>query len=103
MIVIICILLFPLLIGIVGGIFGVLGSVIGGLFGLIGGLVGAIVGAIGAVFGAVFGLFGWMFGDHHHWNWPFNFFNGDVLTAIILVLVIVLITRSKTPRGPARR
>lgn len=105
LIVIICVLLFPVAIGIVGGIFGLIGGVIGGIFGFIGGLFGLIVGAVASVFGAIFGLFGWMFNGHDHWGcWDcsFSFFDGEVLAAAVLVLVIVMITRSKR-RGPGNR
>src|SRR5687768_12146969 len=96
MVVFICVLLFPVFIAIVGGIFGVIGGIIGGLFGFIGWLFGTIFGAIGAVFGAFFGAFGWIFYDH--WHWPGSWFNRDVLTVLALVLIVILISRSRMPR-----
>jgi hypothetical protein len=96
MVVFVCVMLFPIFIGIIGGIFGVIGGVVGGLFGFIGWIFGAIFGAIGALFGAFFGLFGWMFGDH--WHWPGGWFHRDFFTVLALVLFIVLISRARTPR-----
>lgn len=96
MVVFICVLLFPIFIGIIGGIFGIIGGVIGGFFGFLGWLFGAIFGAIGAVFGAFFGVFGSMFDDH--WHWPGHWFNRDVFTLLALVLIVVLISRSRTSR-----
>ena len=98
MVVFICVLLFPVAIGIIGGVFGVIGGIIGGIVGLIGGIFGAIFGVIGSVFGAIFGIFGWIFGDHYHWHGPINFFNRDLFVVIALVLFVVFIARSKARR-----
>lgn len=104
LIVLICILLFPVGIGIIGGIFGAIGTVLGALFGVVTGVFGAVFGAVGAVFGAIFGVLGWVFGHHCDWNVPF--FNRDVFVAVILVIVIFAISRSKRSRpdhrGPSR-
>jgi hypothetical protein len=98
-IVCICVLLFPLAIGIIGGIFGVIGSVIGGLFGLIGGVFGIIMGVIGAFLGAIFGVFGWIFDGEHRWgHHGINFFNRDVFALIIVVIVVLMISRSRATR-----
>lgn len=94
--VIICVLLFPVAIGIVGSVFGVVGGVLGGMFGIFAGVLGAIFGAIAAIFGAIFGIFGW--GNFSPWHCSFSFFDGDVLTAVILVVVVIMITRSRPPR-----
>lgn len=96
LLVFVCVLFFPVLIAVVGGMFGVMGSILGGLFGVIGGIFGAIFGAIGAIVGAVFGVFGWMVGGGgFHWPGPFHFFNGDLFAILIIVLIIALISRSK--------
>ena len=97
LIVIICILLFPVVIGIIGGVFGIIGSIIGGLFGLIGGVFGALFGIIGGLFGAVFSFIGWIFGFPFHWDGP-DFFHNDLFTVVILVLVIVMISRVRNTR-----
>lgn len=97
-IVIICIMLFPVVIGIVGGIFGVIGGVIGGVFGMIAGVFGAIFGLIGAVLG---GIFGWASHDFWDWGCSFNLFDGDAFGAIALVVVIILVARNRNHR-PAK-
>ena len=61
LIIIVCILLFPVAIGIIGGVFGLVGGILGAIFGAIGGVIGAIFGVIGAIFGAIFGFIGWLF------------------------------------------
>jgi MFS family permease len=96
-IVIVCAMLFPIAIGIIGGIFGAIGGVIGGIFGLIAGIFGAIFGVIGAILGAIFG-----WADYGCWG-SFNFFDGDVFAAIALVVVIVLIARSRNDRPAAKQ
>ena len=94
MVIFICILLVPVGIGIIGGIFGVIGSVLGAVFGIIGGLLGAIFGVIG-------GIFGWIFYGDNDWNWPNHFFHWDFFTVFAIALVIILITRRK-PSGTQR-
>ncbi len=98
-IVLLCILFFPIAIGIVGGIFGLIGTVIGGFFGLIGGLLGGIFGIIGGLFGAIFGFFGWLFGETFHWGWHWpGFFHSDAAAIVIIIIVIVLVSRSRRVR-----
>jgi len=99
MIVFVCVLLFPVFIGIVGGIFGLIGGMIGGIFGAIGWLIGTIFGVIGSIFGAIFGIFGWMFDGHHFWHWPGGWFNRDLLGILVVVLIVVLISRSRAQHG----
>jgi len=99
MVVFICVLLFPVFIGVVGGIFGVIGGIMGGIIGLIGGLFGVVIGAIGAVFGAIFGVIGWMFDEPFRGHWPIQPFSRDLVTVIVLVLIVVLFTRSRTRRA----
>jgi len=98
LLVLFCVLLFPIGIGLMGGIFGLIGSIMGGIFGLIGGLFGAIFGLIGGIFHAIFGVFGWMFNGHFQGHWPFGFFNRDLFTILVVILIIVLISRSKATR-----
>ena len=92
-----CILMFPVAIALVGGVFGIAAGVIGAVF-------GAIIGVIGAIFGAIFGVLGWIFEGIFGWgwdrdfDWPFNFFNCNIFTLAAIVLVIALVARSKTKR-----
>ena len=95
LIVIVCALLLPVFIGIIGGIFGLIGSLIGGVFGLIGGLFGIVIGFIGSLFGAVFGFFGWLFGEPFHWHGPIHFLDGDVFAVILIIVLIVLMSGYK--------
>ena len=98
LIVIVCILLFPVIIGIIGGIFGIIGGIIGAVFGAIGGAIGAIFGVIGAIFGALFGAIAWIFDDHFYWDGPFHIFGSDAAAVVVLVIVIVLLARSRSTR-----
>lgn len=95
-IVLMCILFFPIAIGIVGGIFGLIGTILGGFFGLIGGLIGGIFGIIGGMFGAIFGFFGWLF--DWSWHWPGAFFHSDAATILVIIVVILLVSRSRRAR-----
>jgi len=101
-IVFVCVLLFPVFIGIIGGIFGLVGGLVGGIFGAIGSLFGIIFDVIGSIFGAVFGAFGWIFGDHHFWHWPGGWFNRDLFSVFIVVVIVVLLSRSRMQRKTGR-
>jgi MFS family permease len=90
-IIIACILMFPVGIAIVGGVFGIVVGVFAAVF-------GAFAGIIGGIFGAIFGVFGWMFKGLFHWHWPFGFFNCNIFTLAAIVLVIAIIAKSKTNR-----
>lgn len=99
LVVIVCILLFPIIIGIIGGVFGLIGGIVGAVFGAITGLFGGLFGIIAGFFGAVFGLFAWLFDGDFYWDGPFHIFGSDVFTVLILVVVIALVARSRsTPR-----
>ena len=91
-IIIICILMLPVGLGIVGGVFGILIGVFGAVF-------GAIFGAIGAVFGAFFSVFDGLFDGLFGWHWPFGFFNCNIFTLAAIVLVVVLVAKSKTNKS----
>ena len=78
------IIFFPIAIGIFGGVFGL----VAGVFGAV---IGVIAGIFGAVFGAIGGLFGWIFG-----GWHFGFFHWNLPVIAIAILVIVLISRSRS-------
>ncbi|HEU5146100.1 MAG TPA: hypothetical protein VFT90_05265 [Chryseosolibacter sp.] len=98
LIVIICILLFPVIIGIIGGVFGVIGGIIGAVFGAIGGALGAIFGVIGAIFGAIFGVIGWIFDRDFYWDEPFHNFGSDFATVLVLVIIVALVARSRSTK-----
>jgi hypothetical protein len=89
LVVLICILLFPVVIGIIGGAFGIVVGVFGAVFGVFVGLIGGIFGAIVGVFGAIFeGLFGWM-----HWGPHFSFFPSNVFTIAAIVVIVIIAMR----------
>ena len=96
LIVITCLLLFPVFIGIIGGVFGLLGGIFGAIFGAIGGIFGAFFAVIGAIFGAVFGFLGWLFDIDHYGFGPFHMFDNDVFAVVVLIVVIVLLARSRS-------
>lgn len=79
--VIVILMAFPLILGIVGGVFGVLM-----------GAFGAIIGLIGGAFGIVFGTMGKIFGSLFHWHIP-GFFGWNILPLLIAALILLLITR----------
>jgi hypothetical protein len=83
-IIFICILMFPVAFGIIGG-----------LFGIVAGVFGAVIGAIGAVIGGIFSLFGWFFDGLFNWHWPYRFFNCNIFTLAAIVLIIALALRRK--------
>jgi hypothetical protein len=88
LLVIVLLLTFPVWIGIAGAIFGVAVGVVGGIF-------GAIAGVFGAIFGLIGGLFGWIFDwSEQGIHFPF-FFPTKIFVLAFLVLLILLISRSK--------
>ncbi|MFZ6011625.1 MAG: hypothetical protein ACOYXT_14875 [Bacteroidota bacterium] len=89
-IVFICILLFPIGIGIIGGVFGIVIGVLGAVF-------GAIAGIIGGIFGAIFGVIGWAFDGIFGWDcdWHPDFFHGNVWTIALVIIIVALITRKR--------
>ncbi len=79
-----CIFFIPVFFGLVGGVFGLVGGIIGAIFGIIGSLIGAIFSVIGGIFHSIF-----------HWDFHPFYFDGDVVTIGAVVLVIILISRTK--------
>lgn len=80
-----CVLLIPAIIGIIGGAFGI-----------VAGVFGAIIGLIGGLFGAIFGFIGWLFDGIFGWGWgtPFHFeFNPG--TWLLIFIIIALLVRGK--------
>lgn len=98
LIVIACALLFPFIIGAIGGIFGLIGGLIGAVFGVIAAVIGGVFGLIGGILGGIFGFFGWLFDGDLYWDGPFHLFGSDVFIVISLVVVIILISRSRPTR-----
>lgn len=84
LIVLLIVFTFPVWIGIAGGLFGI----IAGIFGAV---VGIFAGIFGAIFGLIGGVFGWMFDWHPFTGW----FNTPIFVIAAVVIVTVLITRSK--------
>jgi hypothetical protein len=90
---VVCIMFFPIAFAILGGVFGIVAGVLGAVF-------GGIIGAIGGVFGAIFGIFEWIFDGLFNWHWPFGFFGCNDMFMLGLVIVIVaLAVRSKQGRN----
>lgn len=90
-IIVLCILLFPVGIGIVAGVFGIVAGVFGAIFGMIGGVIGAI-------FGGIFSVFGWLFDGIFGWHWPYASFNCSMFALAAIVLIIAVLARSKKGR-----
>lgn len=88
LVVIACILMFPIFMALIGGAFGI-------VFGIIGGVFGAIFGVIGGIFGAVFGMFEWIFDGLFDWHGPFGFWNCSPFTIFILALIVALLLKSR--------
>jgi hypothetical protein len=94
-IVIVCIMVVPLGIGIIGGVFGIVVGVVGAVF-------GALFGIIGSIFGALFGVFDWAFDDFFGWN-NFEFFDCNVFTLGIIAVVIAIAIKSRNEKGSRTR
>jgi hypothetical protein len=88
LILIVCILVFPVTIAILGGAFGIVAGVFGAVF-------GGVIGAIGAIFGAVFGLIGSLFHGLFNWHHGFNFFHCNMFTLLALTVIVALAIRSR--------
>ena|SRR5688572_5959348 len=85
LIVLLIVFAFPIWIGLAAGLFGL-------VVGIFGAVIGIIAGVFGAIFGAIGGIFGWLF----DWSWPFNgFFHWNIFSILIIVLIVVLISRSR--------
>jgi hypothetical protein len=84
LIVLLLVFTFPIWIGIAGGLFGIIAGIFGAAIGIFAGIFGAIFGLIG-------GLFGWAFDWHPFAGW----FNTPVFVIAALVIVVLLVTKSK--------
>jgi len=91
-IIFICILFFPVIIGLGGAILGVTFGIFGAIFGVIGAIFGAIFGAIGAIFDGIFGH------NHFHsidWDFPGFHFSKTAFALILIGIVLILSRKSK--------
>jgi hypothetical protein len=77
-----CIIMFPIVIGIVGGVFGIIAGVFGAVFGVFGALIGGFFGMLGGIFGGIF-------------NCHLGFFHWNFFSIALIVLIVVLITKSR--------
>jgi hypothetical protein len=93
----VCLLFFPMIIGIVGGVFGI-------VFGVIGGLFGAVFGILGGLFGIIFEFIGWLFGGIFDWDWdgPFHT-DWNFFSILIVVIIIALIAKNAQRDNPSKR
>lgn len=83
-IVLICIIMFPVALGLLGGVFGI-----------VMGIVGAVFGTMAGAIGAIFGVFGWMFDSLFNWHGPFHFFRCNIFTFAAIVLVVALLVKDR--------
>jgi hypothetical protein len=88
MIILVCILMFPIAIGILGGVFGIVMGVFGVVF-------GAFFGLIGGLFGAILGFLGWMFDSIFGWNHHFHFFNFNICSVLLITVVVLLLAHNR--------
>ena len=72
------IIMIPVVIGIIGGIFGVVVGLFGAIFGI-------IAGIFGAIFGGIFSIFDWG-GPDWHFGYHVNIF---AVAAIALLIILV--------------
>lgn len=88
LIVVVCIIVFPIGIAVVGGVFGIVAGVLGAVF-------GGIVAVVGGVLGAIFGVFEWIFDGIFGWHGLFDVFGCNAFTFGIIAIVIALAVRPK--------
>jgi MFS family permease len=97
LIILVCILCFPLAIGIVAGVFGTVAGVFSALFGAFFGLIGGVFGAIFGVIGSFFEFF-FDWDNDFHWDHDFGFFRPNVFTLAAIIIVIALLSKRKPAR-----
>ena len=91
-IVFLCIIFFPVMIGIGGAIIGVTFGIFGAIFGVIGAIFGAIFGTIGAIFD---GIFGHNHFHTFHWGFPGLHLSKTAFAIILIGIVLILSRNSK--------
>jgi hypothetical protein len=90
-IVLICIIMFPIGFGIIGGVFGI-------IFGVFGAVFGAIGGIIGGIFSAIFGVFRFAFHGLLGWDCPRFFFpHNNVFSIVVLAIIVAIIIKQRKP------
>jgi hypothetical protein len=88
-----CVLIIPVAIAVVGGVFGIAVGIIGGVF-------GAIFGVIGAVIGGIVTMLDWIFGWIFDWDWPlYGFWSCNPITLILIAVIIALLLKSRRDRS----
>ncbi len=92
---IICLLLFPVVIGIIGGAFGIVMGVFGAIF-------GTVFGLIGGLFGIIFGFVGWLFGALVDWDHSYTFFDLNFGVVILITIIIFLLVKRKNQKHPTK-
>jgi hypothetical protein len=80
--------MFPIGIAILGGAFGIVMGVFGAIFGVFFGLIGSVFSFIGWIFESIFG-----WGNH-----SFHFFNGNVCSVLLIILLVVALSRNRNKR-----
>lgn len=90
-IIFLCILFFPVIIGLGGAFIGVSFGIFGAIFGVIAAIFGAVIGIIGAIFDGIFGH------NHFHSNWGFPgiHFSKTAFAIILIGIVLILSRKSK--------
>ena len=88
-----CIIFFPVIIGLGGALIGVTFGIFGAVFGVIGAIFGAIFGTIGAIFDGIFGH-----NNYHSFNWGFPGFHFSKTAFAIILIGIVLILSRKSKK-----
>ena len=91
-----CLLFFPVVIGIVGGVFGA-------VFGVIGGLFGAVFGIIGGLLGAIFGFIGWIFESLFDWDFDGPFHTDWNFFTLLIIVIIVALVAKNSQRDSSKR
>ncbi len=86
LVILVCIFMFPFIIGLIGGFFGLIGSLFGG--------IGWLIGLIGGLIGSIFGFFGWLAGGVAGWH-CWTLFGFSPVTVLVVGLIILLLVRRK--------
>jgi uncharacterized membrane protein len=83
LILIVCIIVLPISIAVIGSVFGILMGVLGAVF-------GGIIGVFGAILGSIFGAVDWLFD---------GFFHCNVYMIGVIAIVVALAVRKYSNRN----